>query len=43
MFEALPDTAAFADAVAMAAAGLKADMVWVMALGLIWGIPLGDV
>ena len=42
MLKALLGTAAAMDAVVIAAAGLKADMVWLMALGMIWGMAPGD-
>ena len=36
-------TAAAMEAAVMVAAGLKADMVWPIPLGLTWGMPLGLV
>lgn len=36
-------TATAMEAAVMVAAGLKADMVWPIPLGLTWGMPLGLV
>ncbi len=41
MEEAGAATAAAIEAAVMVAAGLKADMVWPIPLGLTWGMPLG--